>query len=291
MVIKSNRMAKMAKSLFITCVLILLLPLTVSAINYPAPTSVFYVNDYAGVLDTETERFIESAAAALERTTSAQVVVVTLNGIGDNALEEYSLGLFREWGIGDARKNNGVLILLDIGGRQTRIEVGYGLEGALPDGKTGRIQDNAMSPHFSAGNYSRGIKDGFIYIVNEIYNEYGLTDSFIGDDMLIDDVYGSDFDYPPIYNMIIVGIIIVLIILDFMFTGGVFTFSILRMLTDRVVDPLVVVVPDEVAEAVPVAVVVPGDGKYRCWREKMCCSKVLVARCVCLAACVLLLLP
>jgi uncharacterized protein len=230
LVIKSNRMAKMAKSLFITCVLILLLPLTVSAINYPAPTSVFYVNDYAGVLDTETERFIESAAAALERTTSAQVVVVTLNGIGDNALEEYSLGLFREWGIGDARKNNGVLILLDIGGRQTRIEVGYGLEGALPDGKTGRIQDNAMSPHFSAGNYSRGIKDGFIYIVNEIYNEYGLTDSFIGDDMLIDDVYGSDFDYPPIYNMIIVGIIIVLIILDFMFTGGVFTFSILRML-------------------------------------------------------------
>lgn len=222
----------MSRCLLITCILFLLVSFTALAIDYPAPTSVFYVNDYAGVLDHQTKQYIESTAAALERATAAQVVVVTVSGIDDYALEEYSLGLFRKWGIGDAKKDNGVLILLDVGGRQTRIEVGYGLEGALPDGKTGRIQDTAMSPYFAMGDYSAGIREGFNNIVNEVYNEYGLKDSFVGDQMLVDDKYGSSEDtYTSISNLVILGIVLALIILDFMFTGGVVTYSILRTLS------------------------------------------------------------
>ncbi len=224
------RLKTVWKALFLTCILIVILSSLALGATYPSPTSVFYVNDYAGVLDNQTKQHIESIAVALESKTSAQVVVVTVNDIGDNSLEEYSLGLFREWGIGDSQKNNGVLILLDIDGRQSRIEVGYGLEGALPDGKTGRIQDQAMLPYYQQGNYGMGMMEGFNLIVNEIYSEYGYDDSFVGDVRLIDDGYRhAEEGIPPILILIGLAILIPLILLDFKFTGGMMTYSLLRM--------------------------------------------------------------
>src|SRR5699024_7310000 len=80
----------------------------------------------------------------------------------------------REWGIGNREKNNGVLILLAVEDRKSRIEVGYGLEGALPDSKTGWIQDEYMLPYFSEDDYSTGILEGYKAILLEIYNEYGI---------------------------------------------------------------------------------------------------------------------
>lgn len=226
-----TKASRASRCLLLTCALFLVVSFTVlAAINYPAPTSIFYVNDYARVLDTETRRHIESTAAALERATSAQVVVVTVDGIGDYSLEEYSLGLFREWGIGDAKANNGVLILLDVGGRQTRIEVGYGLEGALPDGKTGRIQDTAMIPHFQTGDYSSGIREGFNYIVNEIYNEYGLSDSFVGEQRLISDVHDSVDTDSLLGSLMVAGFVLAVLVLDFIFTRGRFTYLVFRLL-------------------------------------------------------------
>ncbi len=204
---------------------------TASAKEYPAPTAAFYVNDFANVLDSATKNFIFENGAALERSTSAQVVVVTVDGIGDNVLEEYSLGLFREWGIGDKEKNNGVLILVDIGGRQSRIEVGYGLEGALPDGKTGRIQDAFMIPHFREGNYSQGIKKGFEAIVNEVYSEYGYEDRLIGEGALASTAElpeGIGID-PRIARIIVIAILI-LALLDYRFTRGLIIMTILRLL-------------------------------------------------------------
>ena len=133
-----------------------------------------FVNDFANVLDSSTEKQIISTARQLDDRTEAQVVVVTLPDLDDRPLEEYATGLFREWGIGSSKDNNGVLILLDVGGRQSRIEVGYGLEGILPDGKTGRIQDNWMIPYFQKGDYNQGILHGFDAIVSEVYTEYGI---------------------------------------------------------------------------------------------------------------------
>ena len=141
------------------------------------------------------------------------------------SLEDFSLGLFREWGIGSGQENNGVLILVDVGGRQSRIEVGYGLEGALPDGRTGRFQDQYMVPDFAVGDYSLGIKKGFDAIITQVYGEYGYE--FEGSEYYPDSGAEDEPGPVPILGIIIV---IILIVLDFIFTGGRFTFLILHML-------------------------------------------------------------
>ncbi|NLC44847.1 MAG: TPM domain-containing protein, partial [Clostridiales bacterium] len=199
--------------------------------EYPRHTSDFYVNDFANVLDSSTESSISNTARQLEDSTKAQVVVVTMPDLDDQSLEEYATGLFRDWGIGSSETNNGVLLLVDVGGRQSRIEVGYGLEGALPDGKTGRIQDNWMLPYFREGDYSQGILQGFDAIVSEVYAEYGYEYDGLNDyDYYLDDEYQEYSDGQIPRPIIIVGIIvaIILMILDIRFTGGVFTNLILR---------------------------------------------------------------
>ena len=149
-------------------------------VDYPGHTDNFYVNDYANVIDAETEQYIMSVAVALEQKTKAQVVVLTIGSLDGDSIENYAYRVFTNWGIGDKDLNNGVLILVAIDDRKSRIEVGYGLEGALPDGKTGRIQDDYMLPHFRENDYATGIKKGFQAIVNEIYQEYGIEKNIGG---------------------------------------------------------------------------------------------------------------
>ncbi len=148
-------------------------PVAVLAAGLPEPSSVFYVNDLAGVIDSQTEQAIISEAGKLDDATKAQIVAVTVKSLDGRPLEEYATELFRQWGIGSKESDNGVLILVDTGGRQSRIEVGYGLEGILPDGKTGRIQDDYMIPYFRAGDYGKGILEGFRQVLAEVYGEYG----------------------------------------------------------------------------------------------------------------------
>lgn len=152
---------------------ILLLSTNVFAIV--EPTSNFYVNDYADLLNSETENYIMNVNQNLNSKTKAQVVVVTVNNLEGDSLEEYATELFRSFGIGDKTLNNGVLMLIALEERQSRIEVGYGLEGILNDAKTGRIQDNYMIPYLRENNWDEGIKNGFSAIVNEIEKEYGVT--------------------------------------------------------------------------------------------------------------------
>jgi uncharacterized protein len=210
--------------------ILFLLSAVVFARDYPRYTDEFYVNDFAGVLDQQTKEYIIRNAQILHSATGAQVVVVTIDGLESEGLEEYTLGLFREWEIGDAQANNGILIFLDLEGRQSRIDVGYGLEGVLPDGKTGRIQEHYMMPHFQENNFSIGVQEGFRAIVNEIYIEYGLEGQIIGDYTPIDDLRTSQNEIPPIFIWIGTIFIIILIILDFRLTGGMFTFMIIRSL-------------------------------------------------------------
>lgn len=220
------------KRLSIVLFCLLLIPFifsTVQAAAYPTPTPSFYVNDYAEVLDLQTKQYIINAAAALDNKTSAQLVVVTVKDIGDRGLEDYSLGLLREWGIGSSDKNNGVLILIDMENRQSRIEVGYGLEGALPDGKTGRIQDEYMIPYFRDGDYNQGIRQGFSALLAEIYMEYGYDIGNISDaETPVQGEAGINIPTP----LIILGCIIlaILIGLDFKFTGGVITIALFHIL-------------------------------------------------------------
>ena len=111
----------------------------------------------------------------MQQKTGAQIVVVTIKNLEGKSIEEYATNLFRNFGIGDSQKNNGVLLLCSTGDRQFRIEVGYGLEGTLTDRKTGRIQDTYIIPYLKNNNYNDGIKNGFNAILNEVTNEYQIT--------------------------------------------------------------------------------------------------------------------
>ena len=139
------------------------------------PKQEFYVNDYANILSSETEKYIIEKNIILEKKSGVQIVVVTVPSLEGNSLEEYATTLFRSFGIGDKNKNNGILMLLALEEREFRIEVGYGLEGVLPDAKTGRIQDEYIIPYLKNNNWNDGIKNGFNAILSEVTKEYNLN--------------------------------------------------------------------------------------------------------------------
>ena len=119
-----------------------------------------YVNDFADILDGGAETYLENYLATLERDTSAEVAVATVESLDGMTIEEYANRLFEHWGIGDRQKDNGVLLLVAPHDREVRIEVGYGLEGVLPDGLAGDIIRSEIIPEFRADNFPKGIGRG-----------------------------------------------------------------------------------------------------------------------------------
>ena len=118
------------------------------------------VVDQAGILGSSDESSLTSKLASLEQKTSIQLVVVTLKSLQNRTIEEWGLALGRGWGIGQAGKNNCVLLIVASAERELRIEVGYGLEGTLPDATADAIIRNVIVPRFKAGNMVGGINDG-----------------------------------------------------------------------------------------------------------------------------------
>lgn len=146
-----------------------------AAAAIPDPPTELYVLDQAGVMSSATESMIINTSKELARQTKAQVAVVTVKTLDGLTIEDVALQIYRKWQLGDKQLNNGVLILVATTEHQSRIEVGYGLEGALPDGKTGRIQDDNMLPAFQQGNYDLGLSNGYKAVVAEVAKEYGVT--------------------------------------------------------------------------------------------------------------------
>lgn len=142
--------------------------------SYPAATEYFYVNDFANIIPDGDEANIVSRAAALAEATTAQVVVATVESLEGEEISQYALELGRAWGVGDKEADNGIVILLSTGDREVYIAVGYGLEGALPDSKTGRIIDLYGLEYFKADNFSQGLVAIADAVINEVYIEYGL---------------------------------------------------------------------------------------------------------------------
>lgn len=155
---------------------LLILPLACTSVSAatPSPTAAFYVNDMAGVLSAEQEKSMVSAAEQLAKQTGAQVVVLTVTTLDDRDITEYALEIARAWGIGDKEKNNGVLILLSTGDREVRVEVGLGLEGCLPDGKTGRLIDDYAIPYYAQNDFAAGTEQLFHAVMNVVCEEYSI---------------------------------------------------------------------------------------------------------------------
>lgn len=139
----------------------------------PAPRA--YVNDTAGVMDAQTEAKLNGFLADLDAKAKAQVAVLTVRTLGGADLGTYAVETYKKWGIGDKKTSRGVLLLVAVEDRKSRIEVGYGLEGILPDGLTGAIQDKYMMPYFKAGDYSGGIAQGSMALASVIAEDSGVT--------------------------------------------------------------------------------------------------------------------
>lgn len=148
------------------------------SVDFPKPTPYKYINDYVGVVEPEYVQKIISVGKELEDKTTAQVTAVIIDSLQGITIEEYAVELFRRWGIGQKGKDNGVLLLVAINDRQMRIEVGYGLEGAIPDGKAGRIRDEYIIPYFKEGDYSKGIYYGYLALAKEVAKEYNVELTF-----------------------------------------------------------------------------------------------------------------
>lgn len=112
-----------------------------------------YVNDFAHVLDEGTRAQIEDICTQIDEKAHAQIAVVTISSLDGSDIESYAVDLFKKWGIGSKKTDRGVLILYAIQDRKSRIEVGYGLEPILPDGKVGSFQREAVPP-MQKGDYS-----------------------------------------------------------------------------------------------------------------------------------------
>jgi uncharacterized protein len=127
-------------------------------LTFPALTG--RVVDDAGILDAGARAALTEKLAALETKTSDQLVVATVKSLQGTSVEDYGNRLFREWKLGQAAKNNGVLLLVAPNERKVRIEVGYGLEGTLPDAVSRLIIENGIFPRFRANDFAGGITRG-----------------------------------------------------------------------------------------------------------------------------------
>lgn len=206
-------------------ILSLLLSVSAMAIDLPKPTKNFFVNDFADVIDSETEKELQEIGASLYKQTTVQVVVVTVDSLDGYDVEEYALELGREWGVGNEDENNGVVLLLSEGDRQVTIQVGYGLEGCLPDGKTGRILDQYGVPHFSYDDFSTGLSDTYKVLVATVCEEYGVE---LSEDYNLDlynyDDNTSDTDINDktmiVVYLVFMSVIVIVLILSSKFGGG-----------------------------------------------------------------------
>ncbi len=140
----------------------------------PRNSEELYVYDETNTLSRGTKNYIDAINMGLKKT-GAQVAIVVIDSLDGYDIESYSNTLFREWGIGDKDKNNGVLLLVALNDREMRIEVGYGLEGAITDGKAGSIIRNTIAPHFKNENYDKGVIEGTKAILALIQKEYNIV--------------------------------------------------------------------------------------------------------------------
>lgn len=146
----------MKRWLVLALLLIFVFPLWVLAADFP--TQVGYVTDFAGMFSASFRESLEEELSHFEKETTVEIAVATIESLGDYSIEEYAVRLFEDWKIGKKEKDNGILLLVAKKERKVRIEVGYGLEAIITDGRAGRIIREKIRPNFKKENYEEGIK-------------------------------------------------------------------------------------------------------------------------------------
>ncbi len=151
-----------------------------SEVMPPKPAN--YFNDYAGVVSAATAMQLNRKLEDFERATSSQIVVAVFQKMqSDSSLEDYTHRIFQAWRIGQKDKNNGVGWFVFVQDRRMRIEVGYGLEGTLPDALAKRIIEDDVAPHLRSGDYDGGLVAGVNAIMQATRGEYRGTGRMVGE--------------------------------------------------------------------------------------------------------------
>lgn len=119
-----------------------------------------YVSDPTNILAPAATDTINAILGRLEKSTGIETAVVMLPSIGENDIFDFSTDLFRKWGIGKAKNNNGLLILFVMDQHKVRFATGYGIEGTMTDAKSKRIQTQYMVPAFKRSDWNKGMVDG-----------------------------------------------------------------------------------------------------------------------------------
>lgn len=133
------------------------------------------VNDFAGVLDPGTVQHLETLIAELRAKTGAEIAVVTVESTKPLTAFDYAMRVAEAWKPGAKDKDNGVVFLVAVADRELFITTGYGIEGALPDGRVGEIRDTVILPRFRAGDLPGGIRSGTEALAAAIAREYAVT--------------------------------------------------------------------------------------------------------------------
>ncbi|MGD0140096.1 MAG: TPM domain-containing protein [Tepidisphaeraceae bacterium] len=142
----------------------------------PSPTS--YFNDYANVVSSTTAQQLNEKLEQFERDTSNQIVVAIFPKMqSDSSIEDYTVRVAEAWKAGQRLKKNGAVLFVFIQDREVYLQVGYGLEGALPDALAKQIIDSEITPRFKQGDYDGGLTAGVDAIIAATKGEYKGTSS------------------------------------------------------------------------------------------------------------------
>ena len=168
---------------FFTLIFILVFFAHASIVHAAVPeyTDAFYVNDFARVLSDETTRRILEMSENLCDLTGAEFVVVTVDFSGGQVMEDYAISIFNDWKLGDAQKNNGLLLLLSIGDDDYYALQGKGLETKLSAGTLGDLLYTYLEPDFADGKYDAGVRKVYDAILGELEKIYAVNVNAVPD--------------------------------------------------------------------------------------------------------------
>lgn len=161
-----------------------------------------YVSDFASVLSSTARTTIEEQLSAFEKATGNQIAVVTIKSLGDDYVENFAVELFKDWGIGQKGKDNGILILVAVDDHKMRIEVGYGLEGVLIDSQASSIIRNIMTPAFRANDFDGGISGAVNQIIATVSADYA-SNAGISAEQLPEDNRPRGYGFSEIFYFIL----------------------------------------------------------------------------------------
>jgi uncharacterized protein len=186
-VLPRQRVGRLGKAslpgwIFLAALITGLTNLSAAEVIPPKPPA--YFNDYANVVPKNKAAALNEKLAQFERDTSNQVVVAVFPKMeSDSSIEDYAQRIAQSWGVGQKNQKggNGVVMLVFIGEHKISIQVGYGLEGALPDVTAFDIRSRHMNPHFRTGDYAGGLEEGIDLILKAIQGEYTGTGATVQD--------------------------------------------------------------------------------------------------------------